>query len=201
MQISPNVLDSEPSDESISASIIILTKNAGENLSRLLGRVFSQEFDGRYEVLLIDSGSTDDTLKIAADFPVIVTEIEPEEFHHGRTRNLGASLSRGRILVFVTQDALPADEHWLHTLTSGFKEPKVAIVVGRQIAWQTTKPPERFFYVYNFPAFKIVVTNGASDYYRDNVFVSNVNSAVRRDVWQEFRFSESVLMSEDKEVC
>lgn len=181
------------------ASIIILTKNAGGSFERLLQRVFSQQFDGQVEVLIIDSGSTDETLTIASRFPTKATQIKADEFHHGKTRNLGAELSRGKMLVYITQDALPLNDDWLAKVTDSFREPQVAMVVGRQIPWQSTKPPEKFFYAYNFPAFKIRVSPGASDYYHDNVFISNVNSAIRKDVWQQFRFSESIPMVEDKE--
>lgn len=183
----------------IDASIIIPTKNAGENFRHLLERIFSQQFDGTYEVLVIDSGSTDSSLEIAKQFPVRMTQIEPGEFHHGKTRNLGAELSSGKILVYITQDALPLNNDWLEKLTNDLKDPKVAMVVGRQIPWQSTKPPEKFWYVYYFPEHRIVVTYGASDYYRDNVFISNVNSAIRKDVWQRFKFSETIITAEDKE--
>jgi len=73
------------------------------------------------------------------------------------------------------------------------------MVVGRQIPWQTTKPPEKFFYSYYFPDHRIEVVHGASDYYRDNMFISNVNSAIKKDVWEQFKFSENVLRGEDKE--
>lgn len=180
-------------------SIIILTKDAGGNFEPLLERIFSQQFDGQFEVLVIDSGSTDETLTVASQFPTKVTQIKAGEFHHGGTRNLGAELSRGKMLVYITQDALPLHKDWLGKLTDNFREPEVAMVVGRQIPWQSTKPPEKFFYAYNFPSFKIRVDPGASDYYHDNVFISNVNSAIRKDVWQQFRFSESITMVEDKE--
>jgi rhamnosyltransferase len=186
---------------SIDASVIILTKNAGANFRPLLERIFSQRFSGGFEVLVVDSGSTDDTLTIAAGFPVKVTRIEPEEFHHGRTRNLGAQLSLGRILIYITQDALPADDGWLQTLVDAFADGSVAMIVGRQIARPTTKPPERFFYVYNFPEHRIRIEAGADDYYNDNIFISNVNSAISKEVWQQFRFSEEVLMAEDKELA
>ena len=182
-------------------SIIILTKNAGNNFPKLLESVFAQEFEGTHEVLVIDSGSTDQTLSLAQGSPARVTRIEPSEFHHGRTRNLGAELSDGGILVYITQDALPLKNTWLQKLTDNLREPKVAMVVGRQIPWPATKPPEKFFYFYNFPPFKVRVSPGAADYYHDNVFISNVNSAIRKDVWQEFRFSEDVLMAEDKELA
>lgn len=185
--------------EAIDVSIIILTKNAGGNFKLLLEGIFSQKFDSQYEVLVIDSGSTDETLSIAREFPVKITQIKPEEFHHGKTRNLGAQLSLGSTLVYITQDALPLDNEWLQKLTDNFKDSKVAMVSGRQIPWPTTKPPEKFFYVYNFPQQKIMVTLGASDYYHDNIFISNVSSAIKKDVWGEFRFSENIVMAEDKE--
>lgn len=181
------------------ASIIVLTKNAGRNFVTLLERIFSQEFDGSYEVLAIDSGSIDNTLAVAHGFPVKITRIKPEEFHHGRTRNLGAELSNGEILVYITQDALPLNNDWLQRLADNFDEPSAAMVIGRQIPWPNTKPPEKFFYAYYFPEHKIEVVYGASDYYRDNMFISNVNSAIRREVWQQFKFSENVVMAEDKE--
>jgi len=180
-------------------SIIILTKNAGDSFRQLLDRVYSQKSDSQFEVLVVDSGSKDNTLKIAKDFPVTITEIKSSEFHHGRTRNLGAELAQGSILVYITQDALPLKNDWLQKLTHSLKGKGVAMVCGRQIPWETVKPPEKFFYVYNFPPFRIEVNSGASDYYHDNVFISNVNSAIRREVWKQLRFSNKVLMAEDKE--
>jgi len=91
------------------------------------------------------------------------------------------------------------NDDWLRKLTDDFREPKVAMVVGRQIPWQSTKPPEKFFYAHHFPSFRVEVNAGARNYYHDNVFISNVNSAIRKDVWQQFRFSENVVAAEDKE--
>jgi len=182
-------------------SVIILTKNAGECFNTLLQRLSSQNFDGDYEIIVIDSGSTDGTPEIAQGFPVKIVRIKPEEFHHGRTRNLGAEQAGGRILVYITQDALPFHDNWLHKLTNDLKNPQVAMVVGRQIPWQTTKPAEKFFYIYHFPEHEIEVVGGASDYYRDNMFISNVNSAIKRDVWRQFKFSEDIVQAEDKEIA
>ncbi len=180
-------------------SIIILTRDAGDNFRPLLERIYSQKFDGMYEVLVIDSGSTDETVGIARTFPARVVSIQPDEFHHGRTRNLGAELSEGNALVYITQDALPLSDDWLQTLVGSLSDRDVAMVCGRQIARTSTKPPERFFYVHYFPEHRLKVTPGAPDYYRDNVFISNVNSAIRRDVWRQFRFSETIDLAEDKE--
>ena len=181
-------------------SIVVLTKNAGDGFGTLLQRLFSQKFNGDYEVIVIDSGSTDNTVVVAQGFPVKMTRIRAEEFHFSKTRNLAAELSNGRILVYISQDALPLHDGWLQKLTEDLKDPMIAMVFGRQIAWHDAKPPEKFFYEYYFPEHKIEVVRNASDYYRDNMFISNVNAAIRREVWQRFGFSEDIVGGEDKEL-
>ncbi len=185
-------------EDDMDVSIIILTKNAGDRFRSVLQRVFSQKFDGEYEVIVIDSGSVDGTLSIAHSFPVKMSRIKPEEFHYGKTRNLGAKLSIGRTLVYLSQDALPLYEDWLQKLTECLEDSKVAMVTGRQISWEDTKPPEKFFYQYYFPEHKIELSSGVFPY-RDNMFISNTNSAIKRSIWQDFGFSEDVLQGEDKE--
>jgi len=185
----------------VAASIIILTKNGGDNFPRLLGRIYSQQFAGGYEVIVIDSGSTDGTLDAAGKYPARLHQIPPGEFHHSRTRNLGAAMAQGKYIVYVTQDALPLEDSWLHKLTGNLSDPRVAMAVGRQIAWESTKPPEKFFYHYNFPEFKIMVQSGSAGYYHDNVFISDVNSAYRKEILLEYKFAENIVMAEDKEIA
>lgn len=185
----------------VDISVIILTKNGGANFPRLLERIYSQQYSGSFEAIVIDSGSTDGTLAVAGKYPLKIVQIKPHEFHHSRTRNLGAELAQGKYLVYITQDALPLDDKWLQNLTADFNDPQVAMVVGRQIPWESTKPPEKFFYYYNFPDFKIVVKSGADDYYHDNVFISDVNSAYRKDILLKYRFKEDIVMAEDKETA
>ena len=68
----------------VDCSISILTRNEELNIGDCLDAVFSQKFDGKFEVLLIDSGSTDATVDIARRFPIRIEQIRPEEFHHAR---------------------------------------------------------------------------------------------------------------------
>ena len=52
-------------------------------------------------------------LEIISKYPAKCYEIPPSEFGHGKTRNYGASKGTGEFILFVTQDAKPADEYWL----------------------------------------------------------------------------------------
>jgi len=187
----------------VKASIIILTKNVGEKFRLLLERIHSQTFRD-FEVLVIDSGSEDSTLKIAEEYGSRIYRIRPEEFHHSKTRNFGASLAEGEILVYITQDALPINNCWLKNLITPLENDKnIAVAYGRQIAYPTAKPTEKFFYNYFYPKErKILTCKDAEDpgkFYLENVFTSDVNSAIKKGIWEEIRFREDLIMAEDKE--
>lgn len=114
-------------------SVIIPVKNGANTLNDALQGVFSQKLINCVEVIIINSGSTDDTLDIAKKYPVRIHEIPPEEFNHGATRNLGVALAHGEFVVLTVQDAIPADDEWISKMLKHFKDPDVAGVCGRQI--------------------------------------------------------------------
>src|SRR5574337_394745 len=76
----------------VDVSIILLTKNGQRYLEGVLGAVFAQQTEHGYEVIAIDSGSSDGTVELLRRYPVALRRIPPEQFNHGATRNLGASL-------------------------------------------------------------------------------------------------------------
>ena len=102
-------------------SIVIPTKNGGELFEQVLRKVFEQKTKYEYEVICVDSGSTDNTIDIIKKFPCKLYQISPEEFGHGKTRNYGASKGTGEFIVFITQDALPVDENWLENFIDAMK--------------------------------------------------------------------------------
>ncbi len=183
-------------------SVILLTKNAGDGFGAVLDALFACRSIDRAEVVLIDSGSTDGTLETARSFPVSIHTIPPEEFGHGRTRNLGASLARGKVLVFLVQDAEPADEGFLDSLLGPLaRDPQLAATYARQVPRPDASPVEAELVRHTYPPRPSVrrlegkgdrPTIGA-------VFFSNVASAIRRDLWRRFPFDETLIMSEDQE--
>ncbi|HET8592797.1 MAG TPA: glycosyltransferase, partial [Solirubrobacterales bacterium] len=73
-------------------SVVIPVRNGGEPMRRCLEAIRAQEVADEVEIVVVDSGSTDGTQELARSFGARVHEIEPHEFNHGATRNLGARL-------------------------------------------------------------------------------------------------------------
>ena len=185
----------------VQTSIIILTKNAGREFEKTLKMVFNQKHDD-FEVLIIDSGSTDNTLDTAREFKTKIYEIKPEEFHHSKTRNLGAELSNGDYLVYLSQDATPVNDEWLKNLITPLKNEECDVVYGKQVAYKNAKPMDKFFYGYFYPAEKIILTerdiNDPKTFYLENIFLSDVNAGIKRECWSKLKFDEDIFFAEDK---
>src|SRR5438309_8102278 len=94
-------------------SVVIPVKDGGPGLVRCLDGVRSQATDEPVEIVVVDSGSADGSVEAARAAGAEVYEIPPHRFSHGAARNLGAARASGEILVFLSQDAVPADPQWL----------------------------------------------------------------------------------------
>jgi len=185
-------------------SIIIPTKNGADLFDECLSGVFSQDTSLQYEVIVIDSGSADETLEIARKFPVVIETIKPDEFGHGRTRNLGGKMATGEYLVYLTQDAVPADSNWLDSLIENFADPKVAGAYSMWIPRRDCNPLEKRRITEAFVPIKEVRSlEGVSEFeYKNNmkrfVHFSNVSSAIRKEVWEKIPFDDNAPFAEDQ---
>jgi rhamnosyltransferase len=181
-------------------SIVILTKNAGDLFEDVLAGLFACDGILETEVLVIDSGSKDRTLECVRQHPQIrLHSIPPEEFGHGKTRNLGARMTGRPIIVYLVQDATPANPDFLTRLTTPLGGDGFAGVFGRQLPRPWTNTIERIFLSGTYPEVREV--RACSEQHalgiRD-IFFSNVCSAIRRDVWERIPFDETLIMSEDQ---
>lgn len=198
------------SDTTPKVSMIILTKNEESGIGRCLEAVKGQKFPHALEIILIDSGSTDRTLEIVRGYPKIkIVQIRPEEFAHGRTRNLGAGQARGEFLVFLNGDAWPADDNWLKPLTDFLEAHRdCAGVYSRHLVKPGSKVAVRNsvsgIYMPSSDRLKCLKKMSARELsrpfaLRKAVFFSTVSCAMRRSVWQDEPFDDSIDIAEDME--
>jgi rhamnosyltransferase len=179
-------------------SIVIPTKNGAEWIGECLEAVYSQEEVGSVEVLIVDSGSTDRTLEIARKYPVRIEEIPAGEFHHARTRNYAASLTGGKYLVFLSQDAIPASARWLAAMLRNFEDETVGAAYGRQMpkAGSTSERHDALSTMYGSERVVKDASSKESLGYQYYHF-SDANAAMRREVWETTRFPEEFKVFED----
>lgn len=190
------------------ASVLIPVKNGGPLLREVLEAVLAQQAPWPFEVIVMDSGSTDDSVQMARSLGVRVETVAPAEFGHGRTRNRLAELSRGAFLVFLTQDAKPANLGWLAALVAGCDaEPTVAGAFGPHQAYPQARPVTRRELAAHFSGFgqELAITRlddrerfATDPGYRQWLhFFSNNNSCLRRSVWERIPFPD-VMFAEDQ---
>lgn len=183
------------------ASVLIPTHRPGPRIQQVLAAIFAQQpapgLD--FEVVIVDSGSpTADVERIRA-FPVRLEQIPKAAFGHGRTRNLLAQLARGDLLLYLSQDAEPAAPDWLRRLVAPLDDPHVAGAYARQIPRPDADPLIRFFLAHTYGPRPARRQLRHSQRVRiEDIFFSNVSSAIRRDVWQRFPFRGDIIMSEDQ---
>ncbi len=182
-------------------SVVIPVKDGGEDLVRCLTAIGDQDVGEEVEVVVVDSGSSDSSPERARSLGARVHVIAAEDFNHGATRNLGARLTHGDVLVFISQDAFPLGSDWLARLTAPLRQDdRVAGTYGRQVAHVDASPSERFFLDFLYgPTSRHQRAAGASELSMDTTLFSNVNAAIRRDVFERFAFVEDIIMSEDQE--
>lgn len=182
-------------------SVVIPVKDGGADLDRCLAGIAAQRIDEEVEVVVVDSGSTDDSAGRARAAGAVVREIRPEEFGHGRTRNLGVGIARGDLVAFTSQDAVAGDEHWLARLAAAARSaPDVAGAYGRQLPHADARPPEQFFLEFLYgPRARVQRLEADEELTFEATLFSNVNAAVSRSLLERFPFRDDLTMSEDQE--
>lgn len=178
-------------------SVVVPTKNAGPGFAPLCRHLQLMQARFDLEVLVIDSGSQDGTVAEAERAGFRVHRIAPEEFGHGRTRNLGVRMSAGEVVCFLTQDVLPCTPDWPARFAAALRDPRVAGVYGRQVP-RDAYTVEMFFVALNYPPEPCRFGPDDAAPRPGRVVFSTAFAAVRRDVWQRFPFPEDVPVSEDQ---
>lgn len=179
-------------------SVIIPSCNAGEYLQPLLSRLREQTLPPD-EILVVDSASTDGTAALAESLGARVISIPRESFDHGGTRHMAAMEARGDVLLFLTQDAMPADDSYIRNLVAPFQDDAVAAVGGRQVAREDARPFEKEVRAFNYPAeSRVWDASAISERGVKAFFISDVCAAYRRSAYEAVGgFRRPLMTNED----
>jgi len=198
-------------------TVFIPTFNGEKYVGECIEAVLGQELPKGYklELLVIDSGSSDNTLDILARYSdrITLVKIPNSEFSHGGTRDKAARLAKGEFILFLTQDATPTNYRWLINMIEPFYiNDKVGCVFGRQVprryAAATIKrevssvfgslgAPDSLILHRHESLVDKTPTNSL------NSFFSDANSAVRRNLltgpvpFRQVHYAEDQALAED----
>lgn len=171
-------------------SIIVRCYNEAKCIESLLCGI-SQQSQQDIEVIAVDSGSTDATLSILKRNGVKILSLTPSEFSFGRSCNLGCEAAQGNYVVFISAHAYPVYSTWLEELLEPFSDPKVAVSYGKQRGNSLNPYSEQQIFKSWYPDDHISIPP------KDHPFCNNANCAVRRSVWEEIRYDDSLTGLED----
>lgn len=179
-------------------SIIIPTYNAEAYLPMLLEKI-KQESSRNFELIIIDSSSKDNTVYIANNYTDNIIIVPQSEFDHGGTRAQAAKIAKGEILIYFTQDALPADQFSIEKIIKAFDDPKVAAAYGRQLSYPETNLFGKHLRAFNYPSETIYRTKqDISQYGIKTAQLSNSFAAYRKSVLMEVgNFKNGLILGED----
>jgi len=171
-------------------SIVIRSYNEEKHIGRLLTGILEQSIED-FEIILVDSGSIDATVAIASHFPVRILGIRPEDFTFGYSLNKGCSAANGEYIVISSAHVYPVYKDWLEKLLLPFSDPQIALVYGKQRGNLHTKFSEQQIFKVWFP--------DESVSRQSHPFCNNANAAIRRTLWQEHPYNETLPALEDLE--
>ena len=194
-------------------SVVVCTRNRAQILAQSSEALLALDYPpGRWEVLIVDNGSTDDTLEVAQGIarsrPELVRVIEERELGLSASRNAGVRQARGEIIAFADDDSFP-EAAWLRALVEVLAGETDALVVGGPVEpWiQGELPP---WFGDRYMAFLTAWDKGPElQQLTYNDYPRGANIAFRREVFERFgSFStdlgykgNSLVSCDEIEIC
>nr|WP_286676260.1 glycosyltransferase [Clostridium sp. ZBS17] len=179
-----------------SVSIVIPTFNAGGEFKTLIELLKSQNHIAKIEIIVVDSGSKDNTTKICKEEGVNLLQISQEAFSHSFARNMGAEHSTGDFIIFMTQDAMPTSTLWISNLIQPLINEGIAAVSCTEIC---TEDIDLYYKISSWSHAKYIGVdkedkiftynkNNDVETLRKNASLNDVTCAVNHKVFNNFGY-------------
>lgn len=175
----------------VETSVVIRSFNEAEHIGDVLSAVDDQDYSD-FEIILVDSGSTDGTLEIAEEYVDTIEFVAPKNFTFGYSCNVGCNAASGDFISFLSAHAIPTDAQWLGTMVENLRDDEVAMTYSNQVGANETKFSEKRLFNELFPEERKRQTP-------PEYFANNASSAIKKELWEDHQFNEYLTGHEDIE--
>lgn len=191
----------QSSVSSPNVSVIIRCKNEEKGIETCIKSIVNQQMNRKVEIIIIDSGSTDNTLYIAQNYDVTIYTIPSNQFQFGSSINLGITLARGEYCMFVSAHAIPANNKWLINLLKPMeKDAMIAGTFSRQLYYSDSDfiQKRNIDETFGKSSKMYTISGGSFKQNLKNISFSNASSCIRKNIALKIPF-KNVIASEDRE--
>lgn len=172
----------------MTCSIVIRAYNEGKHIGRLLEGIRRQTLKD-VEIILVDSGSTDGTVAVAESFGARIVRIPSDEFTFGRSLNFGVRETKRELIVIASAHVYPVYPDWLESLLRPFDDERVALTYGKQRGPEWAAYSEQQIFHQWYP--------DTATLNQPTAFCNNANAAIRKRLWEEHPYDETLTGLED----
>lgn len=184
-----------------SVDVIIPTYRSDEKLDKLLKMIYRQTIKPGKVILLhtIEKEGQQQEVPEIERSNIVIYPVEKKDFDHGGTRKYGASLSDADILMFMTQDAVPADEYLIEKLLEAYDDPLVAASYARQLPDAGADLIERYTRNFNYPKqSRVKSLEDLAELGIKTFFCSDVCATYRNEIYRQMGgFVDKTIFNED----
>lgn len=186
-------------NDQTSVDVVIPSYRPDEKFSRLMKKLQEQEYPiGTIFVINTKAGRF--PKEVEQMEKVKVSHIERREFDHGATRDMGMQMSKAEIVVFMTQDAVPADEYVIGNLVKVLEEDEMTgAAYARQLVASDCNYIEKYTRKFNYPEnSRIKSKEDLQEMGIKTFFCSNVCAAYKRNIYEKAGgFCKKTIFNED----
>lgn len=168
-------------------SVIIRTYNEEKHIKDVLEAIKKQTYKN-YEIIMVDSESTDSTLEIAKDFNVSIVKIYKKDFNYSYASNIGADNATGNILCYLSGHSVPCNPDYFQKINEAFQDKAVGGVYGEVIALRDGSVWEKTFHYLGYLKSKEI----EKEYEIHPGILSCSNACIRKDIWEKHRFKDKL---------
>ena len=174
----------------IDVSIILRTRNEEYWVGRFAEGLKSQDTKLNVEIVLVDNGSDDQTIRKLQKAFDNLKLVSIEKYLPGDALNKGINVASGKYVVCISAHCVPASRKWLENLIKPLDLPDIAASYGRQVPLPTSDAKDKR---------DLWLTFGLDDKLQINdPFLHNANAAYRRIDLLERPFNAEMTNIEDR---